>query len=170
VIMKMDLALLIARALEFIFPAYVANAVPVLAGGGRPLDCGRNFLDGRPIFGKNKTIRGFLVGLMMGTVAGLAESLVFNYPLSFGFAISLGALVGDLAGAFTKRRLGLPPGELLPIVDQIDFIAGAIVFSLPIPLQWLSWELVVTVLIITPPIHLLTNFGAYKLGLKSNPW
>jgi CDP-2,3-bis-(O-geranylgeranyl)-sn-glycerol synthase len=168
--MKMDLALLIARALEFIFPAYVANAVPVLAGGGRPLDCGRNFLDGRPIFGKNKTIRGFLVGLMMGTVAGLAESLVFNYPLSFGFAISLGALVGDLAGAFTKRRLGLPPGELLPIVDQIDFIAGAIVFSLPIPLQWLSWELVVTVLIITPPIHLLTNFGAYKLGLKSNPW
>ena len=169
-IMKMDLALLIARALEFIFPAYVANAVPVLAGGGRPLDCGRNFLDGRPIFGKNKTIRGFLVGLMMGTVAGLAESLVFNYPLSFGFAISLGALVGDLAGAFTKRRLGLPPGELLPIVDQIDFIAGAIVFSLPISLQWLSWELVVTVLIITPPIHLLTNFGAYKLGLKSNPW
>jgi CDP-2,3-bis-(O-geranylgeranyl)-sn-glycerol synthase len=168
--MKMDLALLIARALEFIFPAYVANAVPVLAGGGRPLDCGRNFLDGRPIFGKNKTIRGFLVGLMMGTVAGLAESLVFNYPLSFGFAISLGALVGDLAGAFTKRRLGLPPGELLPIVDQIDFIAGAIVFSLPISLQWLSWELVVTVLIITPPIHLLTNFGAYKLGLKSNPW
>jgi len=168
--MKMDLALLIARALEFIFPAYVANAVPVLAGGGRPLDCGRNFLDGRPIFGKNKTIRGFLVGLMMGTVAGLAESFVFNYPPSFGFAISLGALVGDLAGAFTKRRLGLPPGELLPIVDQIDFIAGAIVFSLPISLQWLSWELVVTVLIITPPIHLLTNFGAYKLGLKSNPW
>jgi len=170
VVMKMDLALLIARALEFIFPAYVANAVPVLAGGGRPLDGGRNFLDGKPIFGKNKTIRGFLVGLMMGTVAGLAESLVFNYPLSFGFAISLGALVGDLAGAFAKRRLGLPPGELLPIVDQIDFIAGAIVFSLPISLQWLSWELAVTVLIITPPIHLLTNFGAYKLGLKSNPW
>ena len=169
-VMKMDLTLLIACALEFIFPAYVANAVPVLAGGGRPLDRGRNFLDGKPIFGKNKTIRGFLVGLMMGTVVGLAESLVFKYPLSFGFAISLGALVGDLAGAFIKRRLGLPPGELLPIVDQIDFIAGAIVFSLPISLQWLSWELAVTVLIITPPIHLLTNFGAYKLGLKSNPW
>lgn len=169
-VMKMDLTLLIVNALEFIFPAYVANAVPVLAGGGRPLDCGKSFLDGKPIFGKNKTIRGFLIGLIMGTAAGLAESLAFDYPPSFGFLISLGALVGDLVGAFVKRRLGLAPGELLPVVDQVDFMVGAIVFSLPISLQWLSWELVVTALIMTPPIHLLTNFAAYKLGLKSNPW
>ena len=30
----MDIALLIIEALKFIFPAYCANAVPVLAGGG----------------------------------------------------------------------------------------------------------------------------------------
>jgi len=151
------------------FPAYCANAVPVLAGGGFPLDFGKNFFDGRRLFGKNKTFRGFFAGLAAGTAAGLAESVVFGYPLLFGLAVSVGALLGDLAGAFLKRRLNIPPGGLLPVVDQVDFTVGAILLSLLVPFG-LSWELVVTVLILTPPVHLLTNFAAYKLGLKDNPW
>jgi CDP-2,3-bis-(O-geranylgeranyl)-sn-glycerol synthase len=50
----------------------------------------------------------------------------------FGFLLSLGALFGDLFGAFLKRRMGFAPGELLPVVDQIDFIIGAILFSIPL--------------------------------------
>lgn len=165
----MDLAQIVARALEFIFPAYCANAVPVLAGGGPAMDFGKSLPDGGPVFGKNKTFRGFFAGLAVGTIAGLAESLVFNYQIMFGFLLSLGALFGDLAGAFVKRRLAIPPGGLLPVVDQLDFIMGAILFSLPLSMPW-SWQLFVTVLIITPPIHLLTNFVAYKLRLKRNPW
>jgi CDP-2,3-bis-(O-geranylgeranyl)-sn-glycerol synthase len=76
--------------------------------------------------------------------------------------------MGDLAGAFLKRRLGIAPGGLLPIIDQIDFVIGAILFSLP--LTMLYWELAIAVIIITPPIHLFTNFLAYKLKLKNNPW
>ena len=34
----------------------------------------------------------------------------------------------------------------------------------------IGWEAAVTVLLITPPIHLFTNFVAYKLKLKKNPW
>lgn len=166
----MDIAQLIVEALKFIFPAYCANAMPVIAGGGFPIDFGRDFSDGRRIFGKNKTFRGFFAGLTVGTAVGLAESIVFNYPVMFGLFLSLGALFGDLTGAFLKRRLGIPPGGLLPVVDQVDFIVGAVVFSLPVTLHTLSWELTVTVLIISPPIHLLTNFAAYKLGLKDNPW
>lgn len=166
----MEVAQLIVDALLFIFPAYCANAVPVLAGGGYPMDFGKNFFDGRPIFGKNKTFRGFFCGLTVGTAVGLLETFVFRYPLFFGLLLSLGALFGDLAGAFAKRRLGLAPGELLPVVDQVDFIVGAVLFSLPVSLSFLSLELVVAVLIITLPVHLLTNFAAYKLGLKSNPW
>ncbi|MGB8781058.1 MAG: CDP-2,3-bis-(O-geranylgeranyl)-sn-glycerol synthase [Candidatus Bathyarchaeia archaeon] len=165
----MDLVQIVSRALEFIFPAYCANAVPVLAGGGPAMDFGKKLSDGRPVFGKNKTFRGFFAGLAVGTVAGLAESLVFNYHIMFGLLLSLGALLGDLAGAFVKRRLAIPPGGLLPVVDQLDFIMGAILFSLPLYMPW-SWQLFVTVLIITPPVHLLTNFFAYKLRLKSNPW
>ena len=94
--------------------------------------------------------------------------MFFGYPIPFGFLLSSGALFGDLVGAFLKRRLGLAPGDLLPVIDQVDFIIGAILFSLP--LQVLDLNLAMTVLIITPPIHLLTNFAAYKIGLKSNPW
>jgi CDP-2,3-bis-(O-geranylgeranyl)-sn-glycerol synthase len=135
-----------------------------------PIDLGRKFIDGKAIFGRNKTFRGFFVGLVVGTSVGLLESPVFNYPLMFGLLLSLGALFGDLAGAFLKRRLGIAPGNLLPIVDQVDFVVGALIFSLLLSPSMLTWELALTVLLITPPIHLLTNFAAYKLGLKSNPW
>ena len=164
----MDIATLIIEALQFIFPAYCANAVPVLAGGGKPMDFGKNFFDGKPIFGENKTFRGFFFGLAVGVAVGLIESLVFNYPILFSVLSPLGALFGDLAAAFLKRRLGIAPGGLLPIIDQIDFVVGAILFSLP--LAMIDWELAVTVIIITPPIHLLTNFLAYKFKLKKNPW
>ena len=63
----MEIAQLVIEALKFIFPAYCANAVPVIVGGGLQIDLGRNFFDGKPIFGKNKTFRGFLVGLAVGT-------------------------------------------------------------------------------------------------------
>ena len=167
---EMETAQLIVEALLFIFPAYCANAIPVITGGGRPIDLGNKLSDGKPIFGKNKTFRGFFSGLTVGMAVGFMESLVFEYPVLFGLFLSLGALFGDLVGAFVKRRLGLAPGDLLPIADQVDFIIGAILFSIPICLEALSWQLVITVLIITPPVHLLTNFVAYKLGLKSNPW
>jgi CDP-2,3-bis-(O-geranylgeranyl)-sn-glycerol synthase len=164
----MDIATLIVEALKFIFPAYCANAAPVIAGGGQPMDFGKNFFDGKPVFGKNKTFRGFFFGLAIGILVGVMESLVFSYPLPFGVLTPLGALCGDLAGAFLKRRLDIAPGDLFPIVDQIDFVVGALVFSLPLAIMF--WELGVAVLIITPPIHLATNFVAYKLKLKKNPW
>jgi CDP-2,3-bis-(O-geranylgeranyl)-sn-glycerol synthase len=83
---------------------------------------------------------------------------------------TLGALAGDLAGAFLKRRLGIQPGGLFPVVDQLDFIVGALAFSLPSFSHMLSLELAATVLIVTPPIHFLMNYAAHKLGLKDNPW
>jgi CDP-2,3-bis-(O-geranylgeranyl)-sn-glycerol synthase len=167
----MEITQLIFEALKFMFPAYCANAIPVIAGGGLPLDCGKRFFDGKPIFGKNKTFRGFFSGLAVGTVVGFVESSFFpEYPVFFGFVSSLGALFGDLTGAFVKRRLGLAPGDLLPVIDQVDFIVGAILFSFLISLPTMSGALVIAVLVITPPVHLITNFAAYKIGLKDNPW
>jgi CDP-2,3-bis-(O-geranylgeranyl)-sn-glycerol synthase len=163
----MEIALLIVEALKFIFPAYCANGAPVLAGGGTRIDFGKNFYDGKRIFGNNKTFRGFF-GLAIGIMVGLIECWLFGFPVLFSVLTPLGALSGDLTGAFLKRRLGIAPGGLLPIVDQVDFVIGAVVFSLPLAL--ISWELALTVLLITPPIHLFTNFLAYKMKLKKNPW
>ncbi|MGD8564951.1 MAG: CDP-2,3-bis-(O-geranylgeranyl)-sn-glycerol synthase [Candidatus Bathyarchaeota archaeon] len=166
----MEVTTLIIEALIFIFPAYCANAVPVIFGGGPPVDFGRSFNDGRPVLGKNKTFLGFFSGLIIGTAVGLLESVVFDYPINFGLILSLGALTGDLASSFLKRRLGLQPGDLLPVLDQIDFIIGAILFCTLFCSQILSPGMVILVLILTPPIHLLTNYIAYHLGLKNNPW
>ena len=162
---------IIIEALKFIFPAYCANGAPVLGGGGKPIDFGKKFFDGKPILGANKTFRGFFFGWGIGLLVGLVEGMVFgfaSYSIPFSILTPLGALLGDLTGAFIKRRLNITPGGLLPVVDQIDFVVGALVFSLP--LMMTSWELAVAVLLITPPIHLFTNFLAYKMKLKKNPW
>jgi CDP-2,3-bis-(O-geranylgeranyl)-sn-glycerol synthase len=164
----MEIAALIIAALKFIFPAYCANAAPVLGGGGKPLDFEKKFFDGKRIFGANKTFRGFLFGLIIGVAVGAVDCIAFGFPWLFAVLTPLGALLGDLAGAFLKRRLNIAPGGLLPVVDQIDFVVGALLFSLP--LMILSWQLALAVLLITPPIHLFTNFLAYKLKLKKNPW
>ena len=164
----MDILTLIIESLKFIFPAYCANAAPVLARGRLPMDFRKYFFDGKRIFGKNKTFRGFFFGLAVGIAVGLIETVLFNYPFLFSVLSPLGALLGDLTAAFLKRRLGIAPGGLLPVVDQVDFVVGALLFSLPLAIIY--WQLAVSVIVITPPIHLLTNFVAYKLKLKKNPW
>ena len=165
---QMPIVTLVAEALLFIFPAYCANAVPVLAGGGTPMDFGKNFFDGKRIFGDHKTFRGFFFGLLIGILVGIVEFLIFDYSILFIILPPLGALVGDLLGSFAKRRIGISPGGLFPIVDQIDFVIGALLFS--IPLSILTWELALVVILITPPIHLLTNYVAFKMRLKKHPW
>ena len=158
----------IIEALKFIFPAYCANAAPVIFGGGKPLDGGKKFVDGKPIFGKNKTLRGFISGLIIGTIVGFAEYALFKYPMAFGFITALGALIGDLFESFIKRRLGKKSGEVLPLADQLDFVLGALAFSLLVMPPKI--EVFLIVLMITPPIHLITNYFAYLLKLKRKPF
>ena len=166
-----DLPALLAGAIWFILPAYVANATPVVLGGGTPIDMGKRFIDGRPIFGAGKTVRGFLGGLVAGTSVGLLQGVAagpFLNLLSLGFLLALGALLGDLAGSFIKRRLGMKRGKAAPGLDQLAFVAGALLLASSV--HFPGWGVVLTILIITPPIHLATNYGSYKLGLKRRPY
>ena len=156
-------------ALCIIVPMYCTNGAPVIFGGGRPIDFGRTFTDGERVLGDHKTIRGFASGLVVGFVVALFESQLLSADL-FPVAIlaSLGALLGDLAGAFLKRRFKIKPGAPLPGVDQLDFVVGAllmvsIVFEISI-------GALAIMLLVTPPIHFITNLGAYMLRLKSNYW
>ena len=129
------------------------------------MDFGKNFVDGKRIFGNNKTFRGFFFGWAIGMLVGSIEYVVFpGFPVLFIVLTPLGALLGDLTGAFLKRRIGIAPGGLLPIVDQIDFVVGALVFALPLMIVY--WQLAVTVLLITPPIHLFTNFVSLQDEVK----
>jgi len=171
----------LAYALWFILPAYIANAFPVIFGGGPAIDMGKKFSDGKPIFGSHKTFRGFIAGLIAGILTSIGQTVALQYnPLSdfvlpfqfnvlIGSMIALGALVGDLIHSFIKRRMGLVEGSPLPVADQLDFVLGAILFSLPVSASPRLLTIIL-VIVITPPTHLLTNFIAYLLGVKKTPW
>ena len=171
-----EIMIQIAAAIWFIFPAYCANAAPVIFGGGPQMDFGKRFLDGKPFLGSHKTWRGFFAGLIVGTLVGLAQTIIyeqvlfeygtqFSYSILLGFVLSLGALTGDLIESFIKRRLNHSPGSSLPVADQIDFILGAFLFSIPVSPPSLQAALII--LLITIPIHLLTNLGAALLNMKN---
>ena len=101
----------------------------------------------------------------MGVLCSYAFSMDL---LIIAVPASLGALLGDLAGAFLKRRLKIEPGGSLPLLDQLDFVIGAVLFvSL---FSGVSLDSVLILFLVTPPIHFLTNVGAYLLGLKKHYW
>lgn len=130
---------------------------------------GRNFVDGERIFGDNKTFRGFVSGLIVGAIVGVLCSYIFSKNLlTIAMSASLGALLGDLAGAFVKRRMKIKPGDPLPIVDQLDFVVGAL--TLVSLFSTISLPVALILLLVTPPIHFLTNVAAYCLGLKEHYW
>jgi CDP-2,3-bis-(O-geranylgeranyl)-sn-glycerol synthase len=153
----------IALALYGFLSVYLANATPILTKGKIPLDMGCNFIDGKRLLGQNKTLRGFAGGLAAGTLTGILQ----GWPLR-GFLLSLGALLGDLGGAFLKRRLGMKPGASLPVVDQLDFVGGA--FLLVSLINPPTFNEALVIIILTPIIHLSTNVAAYLLKLKKEPW
>jgi CDP-2,3-bis-(O-geranylgeranyl)-sn-glycerol synthase len=165
-----ELIQLIGQSLWFILPAYVANAAPVVLGGGRPLDGGRKAWDGRPIFGPGKTVRGLAGGLAAGILAGAIQALLSGLAayLIWASAMSAGALVGDLVGSFLKRRMNIPRGGAAPLLDQLGFLVFALLFVSP--LVFPGWWTVIILLAITPPLHIATNFVGYKAGLKSRPY
>jgi len=174
----MDLLML----LILVLPAYLANASPVILGGGAPVDLGRKFFDGRRIFGDGKTWRGLIGGIAIGTLTGaLLAFLVLGSPYSVyvssadyikaAFIMSCGALFGDLAGSFVKRRTGMKPGRPYLLLDQLPFIIFALLFlaalNLLPPLTALDWLII---LVATLVLHPATNWMAHKLGWKKVPW
>jgi len=154
----------LAETIYMYLPAYIANATPVILGGGGSLDGGRNWVDGKPLFGDHKTIRGTLSGLAAGFIIGLLQRSLVR-----GALLSVGAIGGDLIVSFFKRRFDLKPGALLPIADQLGFIVFAVILvSLAEPAP--TWDRAIGILAATLPIHYLTNVFAWILKLKSTPW
>ena len=155
-------------------PAWIANAI---------------MSDGHRMLGNGKTIRGFVAGVLCGTLTGLAQWLAAPYlaPIMEQFVVitpemstilymtpltalllSIGALVGDLSGSFLKRRLNIKSGNPSPVLDQLGFIIMGLMFASPI---LLATPLYVMVLItITLGVHWVSNAVGYLLGLKEHPW
>ena len=161
----------ILSALIYIFPAYVANASALLFGFGSPIDGNKNFFDGKPLLGKGKTWKGLFAGTCCGTLVGYVLYTFFpitNSIFLLSFLLSFGALFGDIFFSFIKRRINLKRGQPLPFIDQTDFVFGAILLTSLIYLP--SIETIIFLLVLTPILHLATNFIAYLLKLKDKPY
>ena len=175
----------IATALWAMLPAYVPNNAAVLAGGGRPIDGGRSW-GNRRVLGDGKTWRGTLAGTIAGTALALALDVLVpsvndalgvtlpGFPITAAVALALGAMVGDIAASFVKRRLDRQRGAPVPGLDQLDFVVGALALTAIAAPDWFTstftLPVVAVVLVATPLLHVGTNAIAYVLGLKDEPY
>jgi CDP-2,3-bis-(O-geranylgeranyl)-sn-glycerol synthase len=190
----MDIILLFLQSLYFIVPAYFANMAPVIAKKlrilkeiNKPIDLNTK-IEGKPLFGKHKTYRGFLVAILMGIILCYIQEFIFKYPffkdisitdynnpLLMGFLLGCGAITGDLMKSFFKRRLDIPSGKKFIPWDQIDFVLGAYLFVIPF---WSSLihpninplMIFITSMIVSFFLHIIVNHIAYYLRIRKEKW
>ena len=180
----------VVLALWFFAPAGFANVAPVLAAAvpgmknwSASIDGGRQFR-GRPLLGPHKTWRGFAAGIFFATVIfWVQQQLVVQYEwaawmagdvpyaelsaLMMGLLFALGALGGDAVESFFKRRRGLKSGASWLGFDQLDYIIGAILFTLPI--VQLSLVQYIWVIVMWFAIHIISSYAGWLMGLKKQP-
>lgn len=171
---------LIISSFYFILPAYVANMAPIIAAKWHlPLATPVNM----ELFGDHKTWRG-VISAYIGALIALAlqwflqknDTFMFYNLLDYekinlflyAFLFGIGAIVGDMVKSYFKRRRGKQPGQSWFPFDQLDFIAGSIIFLLPFFI--LPWSNIFTLFLITPALHFLANVIAYFLRLKKVWW
>jgi CDP-2,3-bis-(O-geranylgeranyl)-sn-glycerol synthase len=174
----------------FLLPAALANVAPILSAKIPYLDRWQTRLDfgkqykGADIFGSHKTWRGLLMGMIVATIVLALQKYSiahFGWPrlhvrgvdyatlplLLLGPLFGFGALGGDAVESFFKRRRGIESGGAWIPFDQLDYIVGAILVTLPFVL--LPLQMYVYMIVIWFGAHLLASYIGYRLKLKDAP-
>ena len=147
-----------------------ANGTPVIAKkllGDRfaqPLDGGARFFDGRPLFGRSKTLRGVILALIV-TAAGAP---VIGIDWHVGLVVGATAMAGDLFSSFVKRRMGVESSGRAVGLDQIPeslfpMLAGAGIYGLSVA------DVAVGVVLFFVGEVLLSRV-LYRLRLRDRPY
>jgi hypothetical protein len=99
----------------------ITNGAPVIARlllrqrFNQPLDCNLQFIDGRPLLGPAKTVRGVVSAIFL---TALTATLFDLSPIQ-GSLFALLGMSGDLVSSFIKRRLGITSSRSAPLLDQL---------------------------------------------------
>lgn len=177
-------------ALWFLLPAGAANVAPIFAAHipglkkyDAPIDGGAK-MNGRRLLGSHKTWRGIISGLVLATLALGLQQLAFhnfdwakylsgdvNYDAIWVFALgpafAIGALGGDAIESFFKRRRGIRAGRPWYVFDQLDYVAGGIIASLPFVRASLAEY--IWMIVIWFAAHLIASYIGWLLKLKDAP-
>lgn len=107
--------------IELVLLLVITNGAPVIARlllgqrYGQPLDRNLNFIDGRPLLGPSKTVRGIVSAIL---VTSLMAPLFDLSPIQ-GALFALLSMTGDLVSSFIKRRLGIRSSHSALLLDQL---------------------------------------------------
>ena len=150
--------------------------VPVLNCLKYPMDFNKKFIDGKRIFGDNKTWKGFVGYLVLNILITVIWGFVCNgcginhlnyfyvnnnntiiFNIFTGLLLGLGYSLFELPNSFIKRRLGIEEGKSTNGLKKIFFIF--------LDLGILLYLLYVLVGAIT---HIVFNMILYFLHLRKN--
>lgn len=107
--------------LQLLLLLMLANGTPLITKKllgrlySRPLDGDARFADGRPVFGRSKTIRGVALAILATT----AGAMMIGLGWEIGLLVGGFAMLGDLLSSFTKRRLDMPSSSRASGLDQL---------------------------------------------------
>ncbi|SFM62904.1 CDP-archaeol synthase [Marinobacter zhejiangensis] len=147
----------------------LANGAPVIAHKlipgfwPGPVDGGRLWGDGRPLFGASKTWRGIASGVASCALFSVLVGVGFWFGLVFGLL----ALGGDLLSSFIKRRRGIPPSGRAIGLDQIP----EALLPMLLAVIWLKLSFGLALLVVV--VFVAANIGfsplLYRLGIRRHP-
>jgi len=128
------------------------------------IDFGYILPDHHPVFGESKTWRGFFGGIIVTAIAAMA----LGYGAGAGVLIAVYALVGDLFSSFIKRRFGMAPSSMAPLLDQVpESLLPALMMMDRFDLDMQSIIIIVCSFFV---LELLLSYIFFRLGIRKRPY
>lgn len=167
--------------------------LPILKKLKYPIDFNKNFIDGKRIFGDNKTYKGLLGYVILNILCSVIHGIIcntfnlnnlnyfyMNHSNTLSFNILIGLLLGlgyslfELPNSFLKRRLGISEGKSTSGLSKIFFIfldQADSVFGCAL-VVWLFYDLGIKLyigyIILGAATHIVFNMLLYFLHLRKN--
>ena len=161
-------------------PAGFANMVPPLFKKvdflNYPIDFKKK-INGKRILGDNKTVRGFVFGIIISVLITFIIDYSLNIKIYTNNVLGdlfLGGLIGffalffDSIESFFKRQKNIEPGESFIPFDQTDWVFGSSLLLYSI--GKINIVEFLEALIIFFFIHVLVKHTSYYLGIENKKW
>jgi len=132
------------------------------------------------LFGKNKTLRGFVVLPVLSGFISWINSMLFGpfshatfYDLLIGFGLGLAYMLAELPNSFIKRRLGIENGEQSKkhkyfqlLMDKCDSLFGTLLFYYLV--FSIHFKSIVILFFVALIIHVSISFLLVRIKIKKS--